>query len=254
MLKWLDPVWVAVTPLYERVLRRLYPLGLKRVINTTDVIYVPFELRHWTDTFEPRIWAQVMSSVRPGDTVADVGAFLGFYTYAFARRAGRTGRVVAFEPDSKSFAQLRDRERFYKRQAPVEFVQSCVGDSDGMVDFHASHISTAAVCAKGAGTIGTRCTTLDSFFGGQRLDVIKIDVEGYEGKVIAGARRILNRKSGFPRALMIELHPYAWNSFNTDGDSLLSILREAGYRVVDPAGSPVQAITEYGSVIARKGA
>jgi len=48
-----------------------------------------------------------MSDVQCGDTVVDVGSYVGLYSIAIANRIGASGRVLAFEPDPQSFAVLQ---------------------------------------------------------------------------------------------------------------------------------------------------
>src|SRR5262245_20422896 len=58
--------------------------------------------------YEPFETEWVLSMCRPGDTVFDIGAHIGYYTLLLARRVGKTGRVVAFEPDSTNYNTLAE--------------------------------------------------------------------------------------------------------------------------------------------------
>ena len=88
------------------------------------------------------------------------------------------------------------------------------------------------------------------FFGRARLDILKIDVEGYEERVIAGAKGLLEDGHRGPRAIFIEVHPYAWQATGTTSRSLLGMLEDCNYQIQDLAGKPVERIEEYGEVIA----
>jgi secreted trypsin-like serine protease len=92
--------------------------------------------------------------------------------------------------------------------------------------------------------------TLDDALRAQRIEVIKIDVEGFEQQVIQGARTILTEEHRRPRAILVEVHPFAWAETGTTSASLLGLLDEFGYRVLDMTGAAVSAISEYGHVIA----
>src|SRR5947209_2052077 len=90
-----DPLWHVLRPGFNTVLRRLNRNGLQRTINGTDPLRIPPEIRWVPEIYEPEFWAAAMSAARPGDTVLDIGAFVGLYTVAFARRVGRRGRVIS---------------------------------------------------------------------------------------------------------------------------------------------------------------
>lgn len=248
-------LWDMVTPSYESALRMIYGNALKRLINKTDVVYVPQKLRHFTDTYEAGFWKMVMDEVRPGDSIADVGAFLGFYTFAFAKRAARGGRVVAFEPDHLNAAFLKNISRRYKLSIKPEIIGCAVGEKRQRLKFDSQGSFTSDVISSGrlkGESKEVECVSLDEFFGDEKLDIAKIDVEGYEEKVLLGARNILMRKNGYPRAIFIEVHPYAWNNYGTTDEAILSLLRFAGYRVLNMDGEKVSAIKDYGSIIAMK--
>src|SRR5207237_1268377 len=76
-------------------------------------------------------------------------------------------------------------------------------------------------------------TTIDEWFPDDRVDMLKIDVEGYEAEVLRGARELLSDKGRSPSHIYIELHPYAWSAFGTSYAAIQSMLAEVGYKVVD---------------------
>ncbi len=253
LLRRLGPVWRAVTPAYEALLRLIYRRGwLRRVINSSDVVYVPFELRHWTDTYEPAVWERVMGEVRQGDTIADVGAFLGFYTFAFARRVGPQGRVVAFEPDPQNFRRLRELRGFYRQTGNIEMVEKAAGEAQGSVSFCPRRSSESSVGVTGEQGLEAGMVTLDGYFGARPVDLIKIDVEGYEGRVLRGCAGLLSRSAGAPRAVFIEMHPFAWSRYGCDAGQILGPLRAAGYRICDQEGREIADFSGYGWIIATR--
>jgi FkbM family methyltransferase len=134
-----------------------------------------------------------VDAVRPGERVIDVGANVGIYTYAFARR----GAIVeAFEPQ----AQCADVLRAYAAAQPrVRVHQVALGASEGTAALHIPTVG-ADVDAPQASLKGTgpgrhetvSLARLDSFaFDG--VVMIKIDVEGLEAEVLAGAVETIQR-------------------------------------------------------------
>ena len=80
--------------------------------------------------------------------------------------------------------------------------------------------------------------------------MIKIDVEGFEQQVLQGAQTILTEERRRPRAILVEVHPFAWTDTGTTSASFLGLLDEMGFRVEDMEGAAVSSISEYGHVIA----
>ena len=94
--------------------------------------------------------------------------------------------------------------------------------------------------------------TLDEHFAGRRLDILKIDVEGFEEQVLRGADGLLRDAGCGPRVVYIEVHPFAWHHVGTTGDSLLALLASYGFATTFVDGRPATKIEEYGEVIARR--
>lgn len=140
------------------------------------------------------------------DTVLDVGANVGGYV-AELRRNGYRGRIVSFEPIAHVYAQLEATCRADPQWAGVN---AALGDVDGSAEIHLSHndasSSLLAVTARSvdaAGVTATRGTEkirvarLDGLarqvFAGTSRVYAKIDVQGFEKQVLAGAQGVLNQ-------------------------------------------------------------
>jgi len=134
----------------------------------------------------------------------DVGANLGEWTVPFARRVGAVGRVLAIEPAPRAAAALESTlaaNALYQ----AELVRCAIGDRDGVTEF-AVPVVTSARTDTGTAHIGPACAghdtlqvplrSLDSIAAERdldRLDLIKIDAEGCERRVLDGAADLLGR-------------------------------------------------------------
>jgi FkbM family methyltransferase len=207
--KWL---WNQLRVPYTALLAIVAKNGLVRVINGTDVIRLIPEHRAVAETYEPDIWKCIMDEVRSGDVVADIGANIGLYTIALAKRVADGGKVHAFEPDPANFRDLDRHCRLNQVSARVVAYQVAVAGADVRVAFEAgrgseSHIGSGAIVSEVDGV------RLDSLFAGDRVDILKIDVEGFEEAVLKGALGLLSDMTRGPRIIYIEVHPFAWGQF-----------------------------------------
>jgi len=251
-------LWRRVRPAYDRMLRRLGShKGLERTINGVDRIRLSPLSRGFVDeNYEPQVWNRVMREVRPGDRIAEVGAHIGLYSLAFARRAAAGGHVVAFEPEPDNAQTLEANIAVNGWQDRITVVRAAVGDRCASVRFAAnfgceSHVLRGDEASQSA--LEVPMVTLDSYFPDAKIDLLKIDVEGFEELVLRGGSSLLADKRRRPRLILIEVHPFAWEAVGTSSDSLLGRLRECGYGVETVAGIAVTRIVDYGHVVAIPG-
>lgn len=150
--------------------------------------------------------------VRPGDTVLDLGANHGVYALIAAQAVGSSGRVHAFEPNPR-LAHLVDLSLRLNGFGWAQVHAVGVSDAAGMAKlvFTDSFSGGGAVAenAEAAKRPGVECrlVVLDELFADPsfRPDVVKMDVEGHEGRVLRGMRGILARTPGI--RIMMEFAP-----------------------------------------------
>lgn len=151
----------------------------------------------------------VLALARPGDHVLDLGANIGFHTLALSRTIGPEGRVTAVEPQRYCF-QLLCANVTLNQLPQVHCLRAAVGDTPGTcaVPLHqptARHNAGATEVSLAAGpgpTDEVPLITVDSL-GLERCDLIKIDTEGFEDRVVRGARATI---AAFRPVLYIEVH------------------------------------------------
>ena len=170
-------------------------------------------LRHALGLLELEIASYVRALVEPESVAYDVGASRGYYAVALARRAVR-GRVVCFEPDGATFAELQDTLASNPSLAGrIEAVNAALG----------------AVPSGAPGPGGEGVTTLDAYAAGDPAggpDFLKIDVDGPEHEVLTGGQTVIEKRH--PR-FIIETH-----GFDIEANCLKFLTeRDYGYRVIN---------------------
>lgn len=194
--------------------------------------------------FEASTHAVLAGLARDGHTIVDVGANIGAHALPLARRAGTTGRVIAFEPTDFAFAKLianlelnpdlaprvTARQRFLvgKHAAlPAEGVPSSWPVDGARAD-------DPVMGSRRMSTAGARAARLDDELrdlGVTRVDLVKMDVDGHESDVLAGAPELL-RRDGPP--IVMELAPYAHTGRGFE--DMVETLVAAGYAFEALAG------------------
>lgn len=184
-------------------------------------------LMGWNEA-ESVVWCRRL--IRPGMTVLDVGAHIGYYTALFSRLVGESGRVWAFEPHPENFAVLEANARGRN----VRRLQAAVGEAPGRATLHVSPGSSNHSLAPGytesRGSLEVERVALDAWHDAgelPRVDFVKIDVEGGEAGVLAGMARLLAASPG--AALLVELNPRALACAGSSTEDLLGSLRALGF-------------------------
>src|SRR6266851_4538124 len=168
--------------------------------------------------FEKSTALALRKLVRPGDLVFDIGANIGAHTLGLAQSVGPTGRVFAFEPTDYAFAKLKRNlalnPELEAQSLPQQILLAAENDAPCQPEIYASWPlkTDASVHPKHRGrlvtTLGASVETLDGFVerqGIDRLNLIKIDVDGHEYPVLKGGFKTLAK---FGPILVIEMSPY----------------------------------------------
>lgn len=162
-------------------------------------------------TYQRHVTRALQASVKPGMVAYDLGAHIGYFSLILTRLVGPGGKVFAFEPDPSNLRALRHNLAVNKGRN-VKVVPSVVADESAPVLFatfqfsSVSHIATTRTPGD-ATLVEVPSVRLDDFVyrdGNPPPSVIKIDVEGAEARVFAGAERLL--KTARP-VVVVEVSP-----------------------------------------------
>jgi FkbM family methyltransferase len=230
------PLWDAVRPAYDAVLLHVYQRrGLARTINGERFRIDP-RCRNLREEHEPLVWSRLVGEARPGDRAVDVGGHLGVYSVALARRVRPRGRVVVFEPDDGNAILLKRNVELNGVAQVVHHKPAALGRKSGRARFTGGVSQISRVDEGGEREV--LMSTLDAEFPDDRVDLLKIDVEGYELEVLAGGATLLTDPLRRPRLLAVEIHPPQLEHLGQSPDEVASLLNTYGYEtrelVVDP--------------------
>lgn len=197
----------------------------------------------WLGSFELQKQRVFRSLVTPGGIVYDIGANVGVYTLLGSKLVGREGHVYAFEPLPRNLRLLQKHLKLNNLQN-VTAVEKAISDCDGFSAFKVEEdYSAGSLSSSGDLTVGT--ITLDHAFSGMALrppSVLKVDVEGGETQVLAGAKTLLSLHK--PPVLL------AAHGHNQHRDCC-EILRSCGYKLSSITGGNAEESDELLAVPAR---
>lgn len=168
-------------------------------------------------------------------TFVDIGANIGTYTVIASVAMGGTGTVISFEPEFSNHSILSDTMKLNKC-SNVRLVQMALSDEigDGWLKLtqgpnpgeHALSVDGQA-----EGTQAITLSTLDHFLSGEGVstcDLIKLDVEGVELKVLKGATNTLT-STPHP-VLIIEVSDENLQDYGSTTSELFRYMQDMGYR------------------------
>lgn len=177
--------------------------------------------------------------LKPGDVFIDIGANIGLYALVAARCVGDTGRVYAFEPCSATYERLIDNVKL-NRLGNVSCHQLALSEKRHDSEMTVSLDGFDAWNSMARPTMGKlftketiRCTTLDDFAYDHNLvgciTMVKIDVEGWESRVLEGGRKTLSGKN--VPILQVEFSGKASHLAGSSCQKTYQSLEELGFRM-----------------------
>lgn len=177
---------------------------------------------HIAGSYERETQDALDELLKPGMVCYDLGASIGYFSLLMARRA----RIVyAFEPAPHAAAEL-ERQARTNGFAHIRPVRSPVSDARGPVTFALTDVAYGSSIVEGSSrwpTLTLEATTLDEFVAEHEPpDLIKIDVEGAEGRVLRGGQTVLERCRPI---ICCELHS------ETAAQEVLAVLKPLGYAI-----------------------
>lgn len=192
--------------------------------------------------------------LEPGMTVLDIGAHHGFYSLLASKKVGRNGRVVAFEPSPREREKLA-RHLTWNSCGNVRVEETALGETEGQADFFVvADKETGCNSLRQPHTkhptrrLQVQVKRLDDYLRtGQieRVDFIKLDVEGAELSVLRGAGEVLESR---PRPILLcevqDMRTKAWGYSAVEiikflalrGYAWFMLLEDGSLRVVNTNG------------------
>lgn len=220
----------------------LYPAGSWRIVargkhrmrldlsNTTD---------HWAYFgMKEQGHVNFLHGIKTGDTVLDIGANIGLQTLDYSIAVGSTGKVVSFEPHPGTFKRLEEHLRMNSTTnvqalnmgiGPTEatlIMYEVVGSNSGM-----NRIINNMEEPERFPHVEVKVSPLGKALAGagiDRINAIKIDVEGYEMAVLRGCEAELVRDKPI---LLIELDDANLRENDSSAAELVAFLERLGYHI-----------------------
>ena len=171
--------------------------------------------------------AFVLNLLRPDDLFVDIGANIGSYTILASGASG--ARTISVEPLPSTFRRLRTNVRYNNLDQLVVLFNSGIGDSEKKLRFTSTldtvnHVLTDA--EPGTDSVEVPVVPMDILLRDSEPLCIKIDVEGFEQKVIDGGPSTLQKPS--LRAVLMELNESGLR-YGYDDDAIHSTMLDCGF-------------------------
>ena len=213
--------------------------GVRLVVDPRD----PFQLEIWLGTYQPHVVWFLRRAVRPGAGVLCAGLHVGYIAGLARALAGPRGRVFSAEPDRTARERASRNLALQAGVAPVEIFEGGLSDTEGTLLLHRSAVlgHSSFACEHqplddGAVPVAPADQWLGQL-GVPALDVIVLDVEGWELHVLKGLTMTMARSRSL--VCLVEMTEWALSAAGTSSRELLGFLQESGFEV--------RWVTEWGS-------
>lgn len=220
-----------------------YPKGSKRRVVRNGISYL-FDLSDMVDWFNYFGFREIERDnyyklLDNNNVVIDVGANIGEFSLKTAKLIGRLGRVYAFEPDPENFERMKSNVSLNPELSLRISVQKLgLGETPGQVKLavvNSTNRGMNRVVNDADQFTNVPLTTLDMFAKSEhihQINWIKIDVEGYELKVLKGAEETIKQ---LRPSLFIELDDNNLRQQMSSASALITWLQKHNYKITNAA-------------------
>lgn len=191
------------------------------------------------DAFEISLLRQY---IKPGDVVLDIGANIGFYTALMSDIVGAKGMVHGFEPDQTNFRHLRDHTKGLQN---VRINHKAVADKTQVIKIYTSkQLNVDHRTYKPAeyeAELDIDAIAIDDYLAGQRVDFIKMDIQGFEWSAVQGMTRTFSENN---IQMLSEFWPYGMRQAGTSVLAYFQLLKQLGFNVYLIKDKALRKLTE----------
>jgi FkbM family methyltransferase len=173
------------------------------------------------------------SMIKPGMTVVEIGANIGFFTLLFSDLAGRTGKVLAYEPDPENY-RLLGKSAAESGRSNITARQAAISDKRGRLSLYISEENRGDhrvyECGEGRCCVEVEALSLDEELGAAaRVDFIKMDIQGYEYQALLGMGGVVEASPDL--AMLCEFTPAHIRLSGHSPEGFLRELQRHGFRL-----------------------
>ena len=213
------------------ILAKLAFDNLMITVEETDRLIGPHLVMN--GIYEKGLTAYFRSLIDQTSTYVDVGANIGYYTVLFGKHLRDRGQVYAFEPDERNFEILtRNLQINWIDKKNILAENFAVGSENGTADIFRHNTKPGNTSLLPQSSVGTSDiskfvvskVTLDDYFAERdvSIDVMKVDVEGYELPVLIGAQNTIKYSPNI--RLVVEWDPARWGSIDVSAQDVAELL------------------------------
>lgn len=221
-------------------------------VNKTDVVFnhkmyldEPDSLNlAWYRIYEPFETNLMISLIKPGGVIVDLGANIGYYTLIFSKYVGKDGKVFAFEPSSSNFDILNNNVKMNGYTKIVTAEKKAVSNKDdeeitlylndnnhGMNRIY----RTKWFFDKKDKQEKVKTIKLDTYFKKynihHKIDFIKMDLEGSEYGALTGMETIARNSLNKNLKLIVEFHPKTVIEYGKEPRQVIELLYSYGFNI-----------------------
>ncbi len=200
----------------------------------------------WYKIYEPFETHLMISLIKPRDIIVDLGANIGYYTLIFSRHVGENGKVFAFEPGSSNFDILSKNIKMngYSKIVVTEKRAVSNMDDDEIILYlndenpgmNRIYQANGSILKKDKQEI-VKTIRLDTYFKDksdyQKIDFIKMDLEGSEYGALNGMPNISRNPLNNNLKMLVEFHPTSIVEYGKEPKQVLELIYSYGFDIWD---------------------
>jgi len=211
-------------------------LNESKIIINNQIMYLDEKdslQLNFNGNFEPVETEIVKKEIKENDIILDVGANIGYYSLIFAQLIGKSGKVYSFEPDPTNFEILK-KNILVNKHENVILENKAVSNKEGNLKLYLStenngmhRIYPSKWCKE---SIDINSIKIDNYFNkNQKIDFIKLDIEGAEYDALLGMESIIQNNENI--VIFIEFVPTSLEEHGTNPEKVIDFFINHKFKI-----------------------